>query len=664
MTGPGGTVPRRLFALTAGFWREPRLRRIIALSGHELRFGLPGPQDAALVWGRSPHAWRGEAAARRRGALLVRAEDAFLHGLRPGRAGGPPMGIILDPLGVHFDAAAPSRIEALLDGIDLQDSHLMVRARDGIARLRALDLSKYNLHDSALAPPEPGYVLVIDQLRGDASVRHGGGTEGAFARMLAAARAENPGARIVVRSHPETVLGLRRGHFGPDDLGPGEVLETGAVSPWRLLDAAKRVYTFTSQLGFEAILAGHRPRVFGQPFYAGWGLSEDVAPPPRRGRPLSPEALFAVAMIQAPLWYDPCRDRLCRFEEAVDQLEAEVRTFREDRRGHVALGMRRWKRPHLQAFFGGEKRLSFRRRPPADLAGRGLLVWGCAPAPEGLPVRRVEDGFLRSRGLGAGLVPPLSLAADDLGLYYDPSGPSRLEALVAAPLPPGGAERAERLIASVVGRRLTKYNLAGALPDLPPGHRVLVPGQVEDDASIRLGAGKVRTNLALLAAVRAARPGAVVIYKPHPDVEAGLRPGRIEAGGLADAVAANADPAALIAACDEVWTITSLLGFEALLRGRPVTCLGAPFYSGWGLTTDLGPVPARRLALPRPDLRSLVHAALIAYPRYLDPVSRLPCPVEVAVERLGAGPTPRAPAATRLLAILLQRLAVLSRLRR
>lgn len=93
--------------------------------------------------------------------------------------------------------------------------------------------------------------------------------------------------------------------------------------------------------------------------------------------------------------------------------------------------------------------------------------------------------------------------------------------------------------------------------------------------------------------------------------------------------------------------MTSLLGFEALLRGLPVTCLGAPFYAGWGLTRDLGPVPARRRA--RPDLVQLAHAALIAYPRYWDPVTRRPCPPEVALERLAAGAIPHPGRLNRLL---------------
>lgn len=1019
-----GEIPRRLFYYNAGFLRDQRLRRILTLAGHELRLGLPRRgEDAAgnglsgkgiagdgvAVWGRSPYARRGEAVAARRAVPLVRIEDAFLRSIRPGRMGDPPMGLMLDPLGVHFDSASPSALERILAQDPLDDHALLVRARDGMARMRALDLSKYNMHDADLPLPAPGYVLVIDQTRGDASIRHGGASAATFAEMLVAALSEHPGARVVIKTHPETAQGLRPGHFdakaaamphmapsastelvpggapdlpydpapalpwalSPPDLSadipadptaalhlaladPRVSLLSAPVSPRGLLEGAIAVYAVTSQLGFEAVLAGHRPQIFGQPWYAGWGLTEDRMPLARRKRKLTRAQLFAAAMIRAPLWYDPCRDRLCSFEEALNQIEAELRAFREDRHGHVACGMRLWKRQRLAAVFGSGRGLVFETDPAraatrARTEGRDLLIWAgkeppelagllaggttsaaltpadpftsaapaasplgdspiiastmeprwgsaaasavvSASAPSGKPasqpaapdqaasqtgthtaqggaaaqtpvripiLRRVEDGFLRSRGLGAELVPPLSLVADDCGIYYDPGRESRLERLILAPLPAGGEDRATRLIAMLTAGGISKYNLGGALPELPlwrassagedgkggrsaleagsaaatglafgehaavlpslvqalpnssrdalpptasehaagltpsvaeaasppsvcelhlgkgdegpapedipgdapkdafigapddlgrglpddasadarggerwdgavtdpsPGHaaapdadpiitslrrpvpflraassttassagmpvspssataplpsadpastpalsplrarRILVPGQVEDDASIRLGTGTVCTNLALLRVARAANPAAVLIYKPHPDVEAGLRPGALaeaDLAGLADVVAAHADPIALIAAVDEVWTMTSALGFEALLRGRTVTCLGAPFYAGWGLTRDLGPVPARRSRaadghpLPRPGLAHLAHAALIAYPRYYDPQSRRPCPPEVAVERLAQGAIPKPGPALRLLAKL------------
>ena len=651
---------------------------MLELAGHELVPLRATGADGVVVWGRSPYAARGEAVAAARDLPLLRVEDAFLRSVHPGRSragrswagrsGSAPLGLMLDGLGVHFDAAAPSTLERLLATHPLDDSNLLRRARDGMARLRLGHLSKYNIHDPALPPPPAGYVLVVDQTRGDAAIRHGGATEATFAEMLLAARLDHPTARILIKTHPETMRGHRPGHFGPADCDARVQLFADPVSPQDLLDGAIAVYTVTSQLGFEAILAGHRPQVFGQPFYAGWGLTADRQPLPRRGRRLTPAQVFAAAMILAPIWVDPCRDRLCSFETALDHLEAEVRAFRADRRGHVATGMRLWKRRPLQGFFGAEQRLTFRDPPEAaarlaEQRGQGVLIWA-GREPEGfapsVPVLRVEDGLLRSRGLGADLVPPLSLVTDDLGIYYDPTRPSRLETLIRTPLPPGGDARAEALVAALVAARLSKYNLGGGADLPPPDGRevILVPGQVEDDASIRLGCGEIRSNLGLLQATRAAHPAALILYKPHPDVEAGLRPGALPLSaleGLADFVATGADPIALIDHADQVWTLTSTLGFEALLRGKPVTCLGAPFYAGWGLTRDLGPVPDRRRQapdghpLPRVTLTQLAHAALIAYPRYHDPVSRRPCPPEVAVERLASGTLPRRSLANRLL---------------
>ncbi|SMH54478.1 capsular polysaccharide biosynthesis protein [Maritimibacter sp. HL-12] len=657
----GAARSRRLFVFNGGFLTQPRLRRILALAGWELRLGWPGPNDNVGVWGHSPTAHRGGRVAAKTGARLIRIEDAFLRSLRPGRAGEPPLGLVIDSRAAHFDSSAPSDLEHLLATHPFDDGALLARARQASDLMRRAKLSKYAGFDPAAPLPPSPYVLVIDQTRGDASIAHAGAGPGTFREMLAAARIDERGMPIVIKTHPETAAGHRPGHFGPGDAGEGVSLVTGPVDPWALMEGAVAVYTVSSGMGFEAILAGHRPRVFGQPWYAGWGLTRDENPVARRTRKLTRTQLFAGAMVLYPTWYDPHHDALCGVEQAITALEARARAAREDGAGYVAAGMRLWKRGALAGFFGGERRLVFADGPAAvtkaRASGRRLMVWAGKEETlgdtAGLPVLRVEDGFLRSRGLGAELVPPLSLVADDLGIYYDPTRESRLERLIAASatLPEGARLRAERLVAGLIRGRLSKYNLDRPAPALPEGHRILVPGQVEDDASIRLGAGEVATNLALLQAARTANPQAVIVYKPHPDVEAGLRAGRVppeEARALADVVAEEADPVALIEACDEIWTMTSLMGFEALLRGKPVTCLGAPFYAGWGLTRDLGPVPARRAA--RPDIIALAHAVLIDYPRYRDPVTGAPCPPEVVADRLAAGVAAPTGPAHRLLA--------------
>jgi len=640
----GNIASRRLFVYNGGFLTQPRIRRILELSGWRVSLGKPDDDDDWVgVWGKSPTSPRGEGVAARTNAPILRVEDSFLRSVLPGRDGSAPIGLNLDESGVHFDSSCPSDLENLLATHPLDDTAILNRARAAITRLADTHISKYNAFDPADPVPEAPYVLVIDQTKDDAAIAHGGATAATFKEMLVFAQTEHPGNRIVIKSHPETLAGHRAGHFGPDDLNDRVQLLTDPVSPWKLMEGATAVYTVSSQLGFEAIFAGHRPRVFGQPFYAGWGLTQDENPVARRQRKLTRAQLFAAAMILYPTWYDPCRNRLCQLEDVIDQLEAEASAWREDHQGYVATAIRAWKRPHMRRFFGGDMPLQFARtaagaRAKAAQSGRKPMIWASDPAAELGDWVRVEDGFLRSRGLGARLIPPLSLVRDDLGIYYDPGQESRLEQLIGASpaLPEQSVERAQKLRTSLQRANLSKYNLDGeALPELPVGHRILVPGQVEDDASIVKGCDAVRTNLELLARTRAENPDSVILYKPHPDVQAGLRKGALDDAQVlefADVILAKVDPAALIDAVDGVWTMTSLLGFEALIRDTAVTCLGMPFYAGWGLTRDLGVAPIRRTA--RPTLDGLLHATLIGYARYNDPISGLPCPVEVIVERI------------------------------
>ena len=98
---------------------------------------------------------------------------------------------------------------------------------------------------------------------------------------------------------------------------------------------------------------------------------------------------------------------------------------------------------------------------------------------------------------------------------------------------------------------------------------------------------------------------------------------------------------------DAVHTITSLTGFEAHLRGCDVTTYGAPFYAGWGLTTDIGKTTARRQK--RLTLPELVHRTLIDYPRYWDPVTNSITTVEGVLHRLETNAIPRPKPFNRLL---------------
>ncbi len=662
-TASGTSHRSRLFYFNGGFFTQSRVRRILDLAGFDLTLGKPGADDLVAVWGKSPTSGRGEAVSGATGSPLLYVEDAFLRSIKPGRSGEPPLGLTIDRLRPYFDSAGPSDLELLLKETPFDDAALLTRARDAMARMRALHLSKYNDFDLTLPAPEPGYVLVIDQTRDDAAIEHGNASVAHFREMLVYAQQDFPGARIIIKSHPETTDGHRSGHFGPEHLTDRMTLLSDPISPYELMDGALAVYTVSSTLGFEAILAGHKPNVFGQPFYAGWGLTEDHQPIDRRQRRLTRAQLFAGVMMLYPKWYDPYHDRLCELEEVLDTLEAMTRARRQDRQGYSAVGMSAWKTAHLSRFFGDVAFVSTEQE--ALRSGKPILSWAgktseLMPRQCTAPLYRVEDGFLRSRGLGAELIPPLSLVTDQTGIYYDPRAASDLELLIkgSTELPQDALDRAERLRREVIKAGLSKYNLEAPAVEFDAGGRdvILVVGQVEDDASVTTGAPEMPSNDMLIEAVRRDFPESFLVYKPHPDVEAGLR-----AGGLSSAVdfvANRADPIAMLGRCDRVATLTSLLGFEALLREIPVTCYGVPFYAGWGLTEDRCPTPPRRDA--QPTLAQLVHACLIGYPRYFDPKTGQPCPPEVVVHRLATADIPKPGTGNRVLAKLQHRLRALA----
>ncbi|KUO57296.1 MAG: hypothetical protein APF82_01995 [Sphingomonadales bacterium BRH_c42] len=314
---------------------------------------------------------------------------------------------------------------------------------------------------------------------------------------------------------------------------------------------------------------------------------------------------------------------------------------------HSVMGIAHWKKPTVSALLWAGGPVPY-NRSLADLPkGGAVALWrtriSAAQARKletvSPPVFEIEDGFIRSAGLGADCVPPLSIIVDEEGPHFAPGAPSRIERLLqdgnfSAEL----LSRAGALRAAIVAGGLSKYEKGSGEPLARPGgdrRHVLVPGQVEDDRAVTSG-GALSSNLELLRRARVeAGPDAYLIYKPHPDVMAGHRRGLIperEMAALADRVETNTPMAALIAMVDELQVNSSLAGFEALMRGKRVTVHGVPFYAGWGLTIDRGSMPARRSA--RRTLDELVAAALLLYPRYLDPLTGLPCPAEVLVERL------------------------------
>ena len=580
--------------------------------------------------------------AGRHGLPIVRCEDGFLRSLDLGVRGAAPLSLVIDRSGIYYDATRPSDLETLL-GSDRDFSEYLPEARRAMDLLVSYGLSKYNHAPEAPRLAETGRrrVLVLDQTCGDMSIRLGLASDASFARMLAFVLEHHPDCDIYLKVHPDVLSGHKQGHFAKDELPAQVQLLAFDAQPLSLLAQVDEVYTVSSQMGFEALLLGKTVHCFGLPFYAGWGLTCDVLDSPRRKRKRSLVELFCAAYLLYARYYSPQSQSVSNIFSCLELLKTQRKVNEANRGFHACLGFRRWKQDHARAFLASTAgQVAFYDSALsavlAAYAQRGdVVVWASKASSNcqrlcseyGVPLRFVEDGFLRSVGLGSNFFRPCSLVVDDLGIYYDPTKPSRLESLLQEERSQEELALAGQLRAELVARGISKYNVAGEcdLPEIPAGRTVLlVPGQVEDDASVRLGGLGIQSNAQLLACVRQNNPSAYIIYKEHPDVVSGNRQGRVPdelLGMLADAVVRTCPIEQVLPLCHEVHTLTSLTGFEALLRGIAVTTYGGPFYAGWGLTRDRCQFPRRR---PLPSLDHLVAATLLLYPRYYDWQAAMP----------------------------------------
>jgi capsular polysaccharide export protein len=603
--------------------RAPGLEALLGQSVTYLPFRGHDLSELAVWGGHSSPARVARLAVRLR-VPWFRVANGFLRPIRQGR-NEAPLSVVVDDEGFYEDARTASRLERLAGA-----SHCAAqreRARKLIELWRQGRVSEFN---HAREEPEclpSNYVLVIDQPVKGTSIRSALAEPSSFDLMLDAALSENPDCAILV-------YGPSKRPGGYIDLAKARrcsrvQLLFGEFHPPALLERARSVYTVSSQLGFEALLWGKPVRTFGMPFYAGWGLTADTLPAPRRRFRVALEDLAHAALVEYSRYRNPETGQGCQVEEILNWLILQRRTRARFPVTLYACGFSPRKRRFVRDFLQGSTVHFVRnaRRLPHDAP---LVVWGSRqPSPAAsAPSRsdpqrsviRVEDGFLRSVGLGAALVRPLSWAFDCRGIHYDAAVPSELECLLQnMKCDPELLARARQLRHAIVTGGFTKYNVGSQPWKRPPGvdKVILAPGQVEGDASLRYGAPGIRTNLGLLRAVRAANPDAYLVYKPHPDVFAGLRAqgkGEEETLAWCDEQVPGAPMGQLLLDVDEVHVLTSLAGFEALLRGKSVTCYGQPFYAGWGLTRDLMSVPRRTREL---SLDEMLAIALIVYPTYI-----------------------------------------------
>ncbi|MGQ7845712.1 capsular polysaccharide biosynthesis protein [Granulosicoccus sp. 3-233] len=629
------------------------------------------PVSSVVVWGRKQNSERALRYAAHHQLPVLYVEDGWIRSCSANAHSRVCYSLLVDDLGVYYDSTVPSSLERYLNQPDEQfDPQCNAGDLRYAARCRQLmidrDITKYNFckqpDGARLHGDGRELVLVLDQTCDDASVRFGGLDAAGFEAMLERAIQENPEARIVVRTHPDVVAGRREGYLQARAKELGIELSADADNPIPWLKRSTVVYAGTSQLGYEALLCGCTVKVAGQPFYAGWGLTEDWQPIERRTARRTLDQLFHATHVHHARYCCPVTGRIWSLRECLDHVCLQQDYFQRNAGSRVCVGITPWKKRYLAQFLRSpDGRLRFSNRndaAPSEMPlcwsftdsangiGRKLSSAGCdQPGSAGSSAFiRVEDGFIRSRGLGSDFVPPASLVIDEMGLYFDAGSPSTLERLLNEYVCSDEELRRARVLRqSILSANLTKYNVGRQEGESVPRNartadkkRILVVGQVEGDQSILRGGKDVRSNGGLLTAVRKANPDAFIVYKPHPDVVSGNRKGEVNDSILnscVDRVESVRHFLDCLHECDELHTMTSLSGFEAILRDVPVVTYGMPFYAGWGITTDTLTCARRR---GERTVDELVYLCLVAYPHYVDLDSGEFISVEQLIAKMGA----------------------------
>ncbi len=598
----------------------------------------------ALVWGRKQTARRTLKWADHHAIPVWYLEDGFIRSASAKPHSRTSYSLIVDDKGVYYDATTPNLLEHFLNQSDTEFSKSYTRdiekyCKECLELLLQNNITKYNFcvditADHWFANLEKPIVLVVDQTRDDASVRYGCMQEQDFADMLEAAIDENPESQIVVKTHPDVISGRKKGYLTNTAQRKGVPVLAESFNSLSVIKLADKVYCGTSQMGFEALLCAKPVTLFGLPFYAGWGSTDDRKRIPRRSATRTVEQLFFASYDWYSRYCNPVTGQRWSLQQCLQHVALQRKYFKLNQGSSLLRGITPWKKKYMHQYL---------RTPPASTTNNfqrvndstRTVTWGYRipslvndemdDMNQSRNLWRVEDGFLRGQGLGSDFSAPQSLVFDSRGMYFNSRRTCDLEHILnTLDCDLENINRARHLISLIISLRLSKYNVGSKkfspvfAESRKTARKLLVVGQVENDASLKYGSRDVRDNSTLLEVVRQANPDAQIVFKPHPDVVAGNRPGSVATEVVckfADSECTEIDIIECIQECDELHTMTSLSGFEALIRGKKVVTYGLPFYAGWGLTTDRHQLERR---VRQRTLEELVYCVLIEYPRYVD----------------------------------------------
>lgn len=586
--------------------------------------------DLIVGWGQDLNATNARQTADFHGLKFQTIEDGFIG---CGKNNMPRISIVIDKMGIHYDSRTRSSLEDLLNSDDKTfNKKLTTEAKKAITFIRKNKLSKYPGNESIplnrFSSEQPN-ILIVDQQLSDPSIQYGAKVD--IDNMVTTALIENPAAKIYIKLMPEAFTGSSKSILAGFHKHPRIELIVENYNPVALLEKMDKVYVNSSHFGFEALLLGKEIVCFGLPFYAGWGATDDRSECLRRQKLRSTEEIFAAAYILYSHYVHPVSGSHCNIFSALEYLQEQLKVETENQADVYCFGVRHWTRANIKPFLHSShnrivfvKSVSAAKQVGIKLGDR-VAIWGTRKpdrleeliAITGQQPIKLENGFLESLGFESKSAQPTSLLLDTKASYSACAELSTLDSILQnTNFTSQQIKKSASIRHKITAAR--KSRLVLKTDAVTNQIIILIPGQIESEESAILTSNNITTNLALIHSVREYNPDAYLIYKPHPQVANGSALGKVHPDTVlkyCDQYVDLSDIPTCLETVDEVHTMTSMVGFEALIKGIPVTTYGRPFYSGWNLTTDLSTQLTFRKNL---SIDELIAGALLVYPRYYD----------------------------------------------
>jgi hypothetical protein len=257
----------------------------------------------------------------------------------------------------------------------------------------------------------------------------------------------------------------------------------------------------------------------------------------------------------------------------------------------------------------------------------------------------VEDAFIRSVDIGLSGTPALGILLDDTTAYYNAHAESMMQRILNSDweMTEEQTAYARHCIQLIQQHRITKYNHAPYFelkvgdPERP---KILLLDQRFGDQSIESGMANAESFTHMLNYAMANFSSHDIIVKQHPDAIKGGKGAHYTSevlepfvqNGNVHIVDFDVNPHAMFNAVETVMSVTSGMGFEALLAGKEVVTFGAPFYAGRGITKDIQKnIPFRKR--PR-SMEDIFYVSYIMLSRYYSPTLGRKCQLHELIDHI------------------------------